>query len=132
MFLTLDFSLAQQIFAGCDILIMPSRFEPHGLAPLIAMRYGAIPVVRHTGGMAETVQDCSPDLSSGLGFVFERYDPSELVTALRRALTAFREKEKWRELMMRAMKADFSWKASLPKYEALYEMARRTKQGSRS
>ena len=124
MFLVLDFSLAQLIFAGCDIFLMPSRFEPCGLAPLIAMRYGAIPVVRRTGGLAETVQDCSPDLSSGLGFVFERYDVNELLVALRRALSGFEKKEEWQKLMIRAMKADFSWNASIPKYKALYERAR--------
>jgi len=124
MFLVLDFSLAQLIFAGCDIFLMPSRFEPCGLTPLIAMRYGAIPVVRRTGGLAETVQDCSPDLSSGLGFIFERYDVNELLVALRRALSGFEKKEEWQKLMIRAMKADFSWNASIPKYKALYEMAR--------
>ena len=88
------------------------------------MRYGAIPVVRRTGGLAETVQDCSPDLSSGLGFVFERYDVNELVVALRRAILGSQKKQKWRNLMMRDMKTDFSWNASIPKYKALYEMAR--------
>ena len=125
MFLVLDFSLAHLIFAGCDIFVMPSLFEPCGLTPLIAMRYGAIPVVRRTGGLAETVKDCSPDLSTGLGFVFHKYDANELLAALRRALAAFQEKDKWQSLVVRAMRADFSWKTSLPKYEALYAMARR-------
>ena len=123
MFLVLDFSLARQIFAGCDIYLSPSRFEPCGLSHLIAMHYGAVPLVRRTGGLAETVVDCSPDLSSGLGFVFDSYKPNDLLIALRRALTAFPKKELWRELMRRAMKADFSWKLSVPKYEALYKMA---------
>jgi len=126
MFLTLDFSLAQLIFAGCDIFLVPSRFEPCGLSSLIAMRYGAIPVVRRTGGLAETVADCSSDLSSGLGFTFERYDTADLLVALRRALNAFQKKKNWHQLMIRAMKADFSWKNSVPKYEALYKVARRT------
>jgi len=125
MFLTLDFSLAQLIFAGCDIFLMPSLFEPCGLTPLIAMRYGAVPVVRRTGGLGETVRDCSPDLSSGLGFIFEEYDADELLAALRRALTAFQEKDRWHNLVVRAMQADFSWKTSIPKYEAVYAMARR-------
>jgi len=125
IFLVLDFSLAQLIFAGCDIFLMPSRFEPCGLAHLIAMHYGAIPVVRRTGGLAETVSDCSSDLSTGLGFVFENYNAGELAGALKRALAAFQRKDEWRKLMTRAMKADFSWGESLPKYEALYEMAKR-------
>ncbi len=125
-FLILDFSLAQLIFAGCDMFLAPSRFEPCGLAHLIAMHYGAIPVVRCTGGLAETVQDCTPDLSSGLGFVFEKYDADKLLAALNRALTAFQRKEEWRRLMTRSMKTDFSWKKSVKQYEALYQMANRT------
>ena len=123
MFLILDFSLARLIFAGCDMYLTPSRFEPCGLSHLIGMRYGAIPVVRRTGGLAETVPDCSPDLSTGLGFVFESYDSGALLAALRRALTALQNRDKWRELMRRVMQADFSWKSSVPQYEALYQMA---------
>lgn len=125
IFLTLDFSLAQLIFAGCDIFLMPSRFEPCGLAPLIAMRYGSIPVVRRTGGLTETVAGCSPDPSECLGFVFERYDAGELLATLERAIAAYKNKNEWRKMKVRAMQADFSWKASIPRYEALYEMARR-------
>ena len=125
-FLILDFSLAQLIFAGCDMFLTPSRFEPCGLAPLIAMHYGAIPVVRRTGGLAETVQDCTPDLSSGLGFVFEKYAADVLLATLNCALTAFRRKEEWHKLMTRCMKADFSWEISVQQYEALYQMAKRT------
>jgi starch synthase len=125
MFLTLDFSLARQIFAGCDIYLSPSRYEPCGLSHLIAMHYGAIPVVRHTGGLAETVIDCSSDLSSGLGFVFEGYDQNELLTILRRVVTAFHRKEGWQNLTRRVMQADFSWKSSISKYVTLYEMAQR-------
>ncbi len=71
-----------------SIFLMPSRFEPCGLAHLIAMRYGTIPVVSRTCGLAETVPDCSPDLSTGLGFVFDRYDAGELLVATRRAIAA--------------------------------------------
>jgi starch synthase len=128
-FLTLDFSLAQLIFAGCDIFLAPSRFEPCGLTPLIAMRYGSIPVVRRTGGLTETVIELSSDLSTGLGFVFKQYDAGELLATLERALTAFKDKDEWGKLIVRAMQADFSWKASLSRYEALYEMARRNGSG---
>jgi starch synthase len=124
MFLTLDFALADLMFAGCDVLLVPSRYEPCGLSVPIAMRYGAIPVVRRTGGLAEMVTDCSPDLSSGLGFVFDGYDANSLLTAMRRALSAFQDKEGWRRLMARVMKADFSWDASVPKYERLYDIVR--------
>jgi starch synthase len=123
--ITPDLSIAQLVFAGCDIFMMPSRFEPCGLAPLIAMHYGAIPVSRRTGGLAETIQDCTKDLSSGLGFVFDNVDVEELRGALKRAMRAFQRKEKWQKLMIRAMEADFSWKNAIPKYTALYELARR-------
>jgi len=124
-FLTLDFSLAQLIFAGCDLFLVPSRFEPCGLSPLVAMHYGSIPVVRRTGGLTETVSGCSSDLAGCLGFVFEQYDAGELLTTLELALTALKNRNEWHKLMVRAMQADFSWKASIPRYEALYEMARR-------
>jgi starch synthase len=124
-FITLDFSLAQLIFAGSDMFLVPSRFEPCGLTPLIAMHYGSIPVVRCTGGLAETVASFPADLSDCLGFVFERYDANELLATLKLAVTALKNKNEWRKLMVRAMQADFSWKASIPKYEALYKMAQR-------
>ena len=124
-FITLDFSLAQLIFAGSDMFLVPSRFEPCGLTPLIAMHYGSIPVVRCTGGLAETVAGCPPDLSDCLGFAFERYDANELLATLKLAVTALKNKKEWRQLMVRAMQADFSWKASIPKYEALYKIAQR-------
>ncbi len=125
IFPVFDFSLAQQVFAGCDIYLSPSRYEPCGLSHLIAMHYGAIPVVRRTGGLAETVPACPDDLSSGHGFVFESYDPNDLLAALRRALAASRRQEAWLRLMIRVMLADFSWQAALPRYESLYRMARR-------
>lgn len=124
LFFVLDFSLAQLIYAGCDIFLLPSRFEPCGLAPMIAMRYGTVPVVRRTGGMAETVPDCSPDLATGLGFAFDKYEASELLMALKRALTAYQDKDKWRQLVIRDMTRDSSWQSAIPKYEAVYELAR--------
>jgi starch synthase len=125
MNIVLDFHLARQIFAGCDISLSPSRYEPCGLSHLIAMHYGVVPVVRRTGGLAETVTDCPPDLATGLGFVFERYDQSDLLDALRRAVAAFRMREAWLGLMRRVMQEDFSWGPSVPKYVSLYEMAHR-------
>ena len=127
VFFVLDFALADLIYAGCDMFLLPSRYEPCGLAPMIAMRYGTIPVVRRTGGMTETVPDSSTDLSSGLGFVFEQYDSEELLIAIRRALAAYQDKDKWNRLMKRAMTMDFSWRAAIPKYEAVYEAALRHK-----
>ncbi|MDP2743442.1 MAG: glycogen/starch synthase [Dehalococcoidia bacterium] len=116
-----DAGLAQLIYAGSDIYLMPSRFEPCGLGQLIAMRYGTIPLVRHTGGLVDTVRDCDDDLSHGNGFVFRRYASKDLVEAAGRAVTAFRtQKEAWRQLVVRDMAADYSWEASARKYEAMY------------
>lgn len=129
MFLTLDFALARLLFAGCDIILSPSRFEPCGLTPLIALHYGAIPIARYTGGMAQNIMDFSTDPQSGLGFIFEKYDADDLLMAIRRALTALRNKDDWQRLVARAMKADYSWNPSLPKYEALYEIARSKTRG---
>ena len=123
LFFILDFALIDLIYAGSDIFLMPSRYEPCGLAPMIAMRYGTVPVVRHTGGMVETVTDCSPDLSAGLGFVFNKYESAGLLLAIRRALSSYRDKEKWQELMIRDMSIDYSWRAAIPKYESIYEIA---------
>jgi len=120
MFFAFDLSLAQLIYSGCDLYLMPSRYEPCGLGQIIAMRYGTIPVVRRTGGLADTVQDCTPDLSRGNGFVFEKYNAGELLMALKRAVVAFERKKDWRELMIRDMQEEYSWEASARKYESLY------------
>lgn len=124
VFFVLDFALADMIYAGCDMFLQPSRYEPCGLAPMIAMRYGTIPIVRRTGGMIETVPDCSVDLKTGRGFVFNKYDAGQLTDTMRRALNGFNNKIGWKELMVRVMTADFSWKQAIPKYEAVYEYAK--------
>lgn len=115
-----DEPLAHLIYAGCDIFLMPSRFEPCGLGQLIAMRYGAVPVVRHTGGLVDTVHDLTQDLSEGHGFVFYNYDAKAMLTAIRRALNGYKNREAWQRLMRRIMALDFSWQASARKYDSLY------------
>ncbi len=118
-----DERFAHLIYGGCDVFLMPSRFEPCGLGQLIAMRYGAVPIVRYTGGLAETVDDLSEDLSSGTGFVFHEYDPKAMLAAIKRAVFAHRNRQAWREVMARIMSQDFSWQASAKKYEELYYRA---------
>jgi len=118
-----DPALAQLIYGGCDVFLMPSRFEPCGLGQLIALRYGAIPLARRTGGLADTVQDCGDALDRGNGFVFERYDAEELVGCIRRAARAYAKKDAWRQLMQKGMRLDFSWDASARKYVDLYRRA---------
>lgn len=120
VFIGFDEPLAHLIYAGCDMFLMPSRFEPCGLGQLIAMRYGAVPVVRHTGGLVDTVQDLSQDLSEGNGFVFHNYDAKAMLTAIQRALDCYKNREAWQRLMRRIMALDFSWQASAKKYESLY------------
>lgn len=120
LFLSFDSPLAHLIYAGSDMFLMPSRFEPCGLGQLIAMRYGAIPVVRHTGGLVDTVAELTDDLQTGTGFVFRDYSPEALETAVKKGVAAFSNKQAWQQTVQRVMKIDFSWKASAMKYEAAY------------
>ncbi|MFZ5644328.1 MAG: glycogen synthase [Bacillota bacterium] len=116
--------LAQRIYAGADIFLMPSRFEPCGLGQLIAMRYGTIPVVRATGGLADTVNDYNPVTGSGNGFVFSEYDGRALYHAVTRALRLFRDApDKWIRLLINAMDLDYSWARSGVEYLQLYQEA---------
>lgn len=114
-----DEDLAHRIQAGADLLLVPSRFEPCGLTQLYALRYGTPPVVRHTGGLADTVTNASRG-GSGTGFVFTDPTADDLLDAVLRAITAYRKPGVWRKLQRRAMKRDFSWDASARRYQALY------------
>jgi starch synthase len=114
--------LARLIYGGSDIFLMPSHFEPCGLGQLIAMRYGAIPVVRYTGGLADTVRDVAE--GNGNGFVFRGYTASEMLWAVKRAEESFYHQAEWNNLVRHNMKLDFSWKTSASKYEELYVRVR--------
>ncbi|OLC32358.1 MAG: starch synthase [Armatimonadetes bacterium 13_1_40CM_64_14] len=119
-----DNALAHRIEAGADLFLMPSRYEPSGLNQLYSLRYGTVPVVRHTGGLADSIVDTTPDtLAAGTanGFVFVAYDAPAMLQALRRALEAFRTPHTWRRVQKTGMAADFSWTASARKYHALYD-----------
>jgi starch synthase len=118
-----DSALAQRIYAGSDMLWMPSRFEPGGLAQLIALRYGTIPVVRATGGLADTIRDYDPALRKGNGFRFGPYDPWQFFAAVVRAAETFRHTDVWSWLIQHAMKEDVSWSRSAVKYVQLYVAA---------
>src|SRR5215472_9578326 len=115
-----DAALAQRIYAGADILWMPSRFEPGGLAQLIALRYGTIPVVRATGGLADTIRDYDPVAHTGNGFRFGAYDAWQFFAAVVRAAENFRHPSVWAWLVQHAMKEDVSWSRSAQKYVQLY------------
>ena len=123
VFLRYDDPLARRIYAGCDIFLMPSRFEPCGLGQMIAMRYGAVPVVHRTGGLADTVTDYHERPDKATGFAFSPFTPEACLDGLKRALGVFRDREAWTALQVRGMKADFSWRASAKKYVELYRRA---------
>jgi len=118
----LDEPLAHRIYAGSDIFAMPSLVEPGGLSQLYAMTYGAIPVVRRVGGLADTVEDAGePPFRNGTGFVFDRFDAGAFLGALRRALAAYRDERAWAALVARAMARDWSWDSSAARYAELYD-----------
>ena len=118
-----DHHLAQLMYAGADMILMASRFEPCGLGQLIGMRYGTIPVVRATGGLVDTVADYDPRADTGTGFVFDEYDSWALFGAVVRAAEAFRHAGDWDRLVRRAMAHDVSWARSAQRYVELYRTA---------
>jgi starch synthase len=115
-----DEQLAHQLLAGSDMLLMPSRYEPCGLTQLYAMRFGTIPVVRATGGLADSVQHFDRQRGDGNGVVFLDYDVQGLNWGLNQALDWFGEPALWQQLIDNAMAEDFSWRRQGPHYEALY------------
>jgi starch synthase len=115
-----DEQLAHQIFAGADIALVPSRYEPCGLTQMYALRYGTIPVVRATGGLADTVQHFDPAAGTGNGSVFRDADAQGFLWGLQCALRWFDDPAAWARLMSNAMAADFSWRKQVRPYEALY------------
>ena len=123
IFLTFNTELARCIYAGSDMFLMPSRFEPCGQSQLVAMRYGSVPIVRCVGGLADTVQEYNPATGEGYGFVFNNYDPWELFAAIIRGITVYRFKDIWRTLQLRGMMADHSWNISALRYVEVYRSA---------
>jgi starch synthase len=114
-----DEHLAHLIEAGCDMFLMPSKYEPCGLNQLYSMRYGTVPVVRRTGGLADSVIDFE-DAGRATGFVFVDYSAKALLCALERAVRVFARNEQWLALMKRAMAQDFSWRRSAAAYKGVY------------
>ncbi|MDD5254969.1 MAG: glycosyltransferase, partial [Candidatus Omnitrophica bacterium] len=115
--LKFDDALAHKIYAGSDIFLMPSKYEPCGLGQMISLRYGTIPLVFKTGGLADTVDEKN-------GFVFDRYAQEDLTATIVKALKAFKGRKKWTELIEKAMQCNFSWRESARQYTRLYEQAR--------
>jgi len=119
--LTFDAKFAQQIYAGSDIFLMPSRFEPCGLGQMIAMRYGAVPIARATGGLKDTVKHYDPATDQGSGFIFEKFTGQAFLKEIKQALALYQTPEKWYDMVKRIMQTDFSWNASAKKYLNLYQ-----------
>ncbi len=118
--LRFDAELAMDIYRGSDFFLMPSRFEPCGLGQMIALVNGTIPIVRKTGGLADTVMDFNPETGEGNGFVFEEYTPEALLRAIKRAIDVYNDKENLNKLVKRGLTSDFSWNVSAGRYEELY------------
>ncbi len=113
--------LSRRIFAGADVFLMPSRFEPCGISQLFAMRYGCVPIVRSTGGLKDTVSFYDPMNEEGTGYCFDHYDPLELLFCMIRAWEGFRFKDDWMKLQQRCMTQDFSWYGSAAEYIKIYK-----------
>lgn len=116
LYLKFDDTLAHKIYAGSDIFLMPSKYEPCGLGQMISLSYATLPLVFKTGGLADTV-------TKDNGFVFDRYTQEDLISILKEALRIFKDNAKWSVLMQRAMKCNFSWKESAKQYIKLYKTA---------
>jgi starch synthase len=111
--------LAKRIYAGADMFLMPSKSEPCGLAQMISLRYGTIPIVRAVGGLKDSIVDCGVD--TGTGFTFQSYNAHDMLGAIKRAADDYKDPKRWNALVDRAMKADFSWNNSAKYYIGLYE-----------
>ncbi len=110
-----DDKLARMIYAGCDAFLIPSRYEPCGLTQMISLRYGTIPIVRKTGGLADTIRDAEN------GFVFIEHTKGGLISAIEKAFDAFEDKKAWNKMVKDGMKEDFSWKRSVKEYMEIYK-----------
>lgn len=121
--LTFDTTLPRLIFGGADIILIPSKFEPCGLTQIEAMRYGVVPIVRKTGGLADSVTDFDPRTGKGTGFVFEQFDALSLTLAMARAYENYKNKVTWRKIQRQALAQDFSWLKSAHEYAKLINKA---------
>lgn len=122
-----DFTLPRKVFAGADMLLIPSHFEPGGIVAVEALRYGAVPVVRRTGGMNDSIVDFDPQTRRGNGFSFQQKNGWAMFACLVEALTVYRETSLWQRLVENALRSDFSWDHSAGEYEDWYERVREVK-----
>jgi len=120
VFIGFNEQLARRIYAGSDLFLMPSKFEPCGLGQLIAMSYGAIPIVRETGGLNDTVQSFDEETLQGNGFSFTNFNAHDMLYTIRRAISIYHQEKTWESLVKEAMSQDNSWAQSAFKYNQLY------------
>ncbi|MGG1674802.1 glycogen synthase GlgA [Neobacillus sp. NRS-1170] len=121
VYLGFNEGLAHQVYAGADLFLMPSQFEPCGLGQLIALQYGTIPIVRETGGLNDTVQSYNEETDEGNGFTFKNFNAHDMLHTIRRAIYFYQQKETWNSLVQNAMSQDYSWMQSAKKYNEIYE-----------
>ncbi|MCX7747095.1 MAG: glycogen synthase [Clostridia bacterium] len=132
-FIEFNAALAQRIYAASDIFLMPSRFEPCGLGQIISIRYGTIPIVRATGGLADTIIDYDKDNKNGNGFSFNEFSSKELLKTFERALKLYKKKpQEWSELVKKVLGLDFSWNQPAEKYMMLYGLAMKKNNGKKA
>ncbi len=115
-----DIPLSRRLYSGADILLMPSRYEPCGLAQMMAMRYGCVPLARATGGLQDTILDENSFIEGGTGFLFQTAEAGALSMAIRSALQVFPDRKRWCGIQERGMKQDFSWERSALEYSKIY------------
>ena len=118
--LTFNENLSHRLYSAADLLLVPSLYEPCGLTQMIALKYGALPVVRRTGGLADTVVDVNENPKEGYGFVFDRFDSQELLQSIDQALDLYVQRRRWLTIVRRGMNQDFSWTNSATEYQKLY------------
>lgn len=116
-----DDDLAHQIYAGADMFLMPSLYEPCGIGQLIAMRYGCLPIVRETGGLRDTVQSYNEQTGEGNGFTFVNYNAHHMFDSIKWALRIFKDKTTWNKIVANAMESDYSWQQSASQYHKVYQ-----------
>ncbi|MFH0853508.1 MAG: glycogen synthase [bacterium] len=115
--------LGSLVYAGSDMFLMPSRYEPCGVSQMISLRYGSVPIVRETGGLSDTITNFNPKTHKGIGFVFSSYTKEGLLIAITRALETYKYQRTWEHLTWRAMKTSYSWEVPAKKYVLLYRLA---------
>jgi len=121
--LEFNMDLATRFYAGSDMFLMPSRFEPCGIGQLISLRYGSIPIVHAVGGLTDTITDYNPRTGRGLGFVFKTYDSRDMLVAVVRALEVYKDSSRWSRLVEQGMRQSYSWEIPARKYVTLYKKA---------